>query len=99
MYTSPQVANSLGRPLSAGFAVLGVVPTQTLFEDRINQLDLRVTKTVRIGRARVLGMVDVYNVFNVSSVLDLNAFYGPAFEQPTQILAARLFKVGAQFNF
>jgi len=71
----------------------------TQFEDRINQFDGRIGKTIRIGRARLQGSFDVYNLFNANPVLGLNQNYGPAWLTPTSILAGRLFKVTGQIDF
>ena len=75
----------------------------TEFADRLTQLDVRLTKAITIGRARVQGMFDVYNVFNANTVLALNNRYSVTgtnpWLQPTSILGARLFKFGMQFDF
>jgi hypothetical protein len=44
-------------------------------------------------------MLDVYNLFNASPITQVNTRYGADWLRPTQILPARLFKVGAQLNF
>lgn len=44
-------------------ASVSLIEPGTLFESRYNQVDLRLTKTVRLGRARLQGMADAYNVF------------------------------------
>ncbi|MBM3778519.1 MAG: TonB-dependent receptor [Acidimicrobiia bacterium] len=105
--TNAAIAPSLGRNLSAcGTAAacnavvqIPIVEPQILFEERITQLDLRVTKLFRLGRSRLQAMFDVYNVFNAATVLTSNGAYGPAWRNPTSILSARLFKVGAQVDF
>ena len=48
---------------------------------------------------RVLGNIDLYNVFNASPIQTDNTRYGAAWLTPTQILDARLFKIGAQVSF
>ncbi len=65
----------------------------------LNQVDVRLSKRIHIGRARVMGMLDVYNLFNASTITAVNTRYGPAWLQPLAILPARLFKVGAQLDF
>ena len=84
-----------GTPI--GFA--SVVEPNTIFESRLNQLDLRFTKIFKCGRARVQGSVDVYNVFNARDVLSLNSTYGAAWLRPSTILGGRLFKLGGQIDF
>jgi hypothetical protein len=103
------IAPSLGRNLSgcpaptgpcSATATLRLYESQTVFEaDRLNQLDLRISKIVQVGQGRVTGMFDVYNLFNANSVLASLASYGPNWQRPSAILGARLFKVGVQFDF
>ena len=69
------------------------------YEDRFTQLDIRVARIFQVGRTRVQGMFDVYNVLNSSPVTGLNTRYGDSWLNAQQILAARMFKFGAQFNF
>ena len=73
-------------------------PNKT-FEDRLNQVDLRFSKTFKLGRTKIQGMFDIYNLFNASTVLAINANYGPSWLRPSNILGARLFKFGAQLDF
>jgi hypothetical protein len=100
--TTAQAQASLGRPLAGGartVTIANVITPNTLFENRIYQLDLRLTKIVRIGRTRVQGNFDLYNLLNASPILTENTRYGAAWLTPTQILDARLFKIGAQVSF
>jgi hypothetical protein len=97
--TSAQVASSLGRNLSLGTATIPLIAPNTMFEDRLSQLDLRFTRNFHFGHAQLKGMFDVYNVLNNATVLGSNAAYGPAWLKPITILAPRLFKFGAQFDF
>ena len=63
-------------------------------------MDLRLTKIARFRSARRLKlMFDAYNVFNASTILVRNDTFGRSWGQPIQVLAARLFKVGAQVDF
>jgi hypothetical protein len=106
--SNAQIAQSLGRNLSdcpasgacTATRIVEVVPFQTIFEDRITQLDLRLTKIFRFGRARVRGMADVYNVFNAAAATGVATRYaGPFWLFPYQIMGGRLFKFGAQFDW
>ncbi len=96
------VATSLGRPLAGGTRTVTVdlLPTLGYYLDtRINQLDVRMSKIVKLGSNRIQGNLDVYNLFNGSTVLNMNQVVGPSFLQPTQILPARLFKLSLQLDF
>jgi len=44
-------------------------------------------------------MFDIYNALNANTVLGINPTYGSTWLRPTAILAGRLFKFGAQFDF
>lgn len=90
----------LGRPLSGGSAEVHLVEPGTMYADRLNQLDIRVTKILDMnGGQRFKIMFDAYNMFNNSAPLGLNTTYGPQWTRPTSILLARFVKFGAQFQF
>ena len=100
--TNAQIAPSLGRNLAAGVngtATFDLIAPATVYEDRLYQLDLRLTKIVRVGQTRIQGMFDVYDVLNASPILVVNGTYGLAFQKPLQILDARLFKFAVQVQF
>jgi hypothetical protein len=78
---------------------LFLVEPNQYFEDRLNQVDIRFTKTVRVGRGRVRGSFDIYNLFNSAAILALNGTYPKEYLRPPQILGGRLFKFGGQFDF
>jgi hypothetical protein len=99
---SAQVAPSLGRNLAAGAnatAVVQIMPEQSYFEPRTSQLDIRFAKSVRVKRANIRGMLDIYNIFGERAALALNTRYGLRFLVPTVIMPPRLFKLGAQVDF
>jgi hypothetical protein len=106
------VSNAEARPtLGRNFGACGAAATctatttveliepNTMFEGRIRQLDLRLSKSVRIGRYRVQGNFDAYNALNRSPILSINTRYGTSWRQPTEILAARTIKLGGTFSF
>ena len=97
-----QIAPSLGRPLAGGTRTVTVdmLPLYKHFiDDRINQFDFRLSKMIPVGQLRLQANFDVYNLFNTSTVLNLRSQYDQNWLQPTQILSARLFKVGVQVDF
>ena len=63
---SATVAQTLGRPLAGGASsvTINLIAPQTLFGDRINQVDFRVAKVLRFGRTRTQVGVDIFNVMN-----------------------------------
>jgi hypothetical protein len=97
---SAQVQPSLGRPLASGrTTTVALVQPGTLYGDRFNQVDARLTKIMKLGPASVRGMMDVYNLFNASAVLAQNNTYGPLWQQPQLVLSGRFVKFGVQVDF
>ena len=96
-----QVAPSLGRNLAGGVATVPVqlLETGEMWDERITQLDVRLTKIFRVGGVRVKGLFDLYNALNANPIVAMNTTYGPRWQEPTQILDARLFKLGIQLDF
>ena len=106
--TNAEIAPSLGRNLAAcGAAAVctstttfNLIEPNTMFEDRINQLDLRLGKLLRFARGVRLNVnLELYNALNASPILSVNTRYGPQWLQPTQILEGRLLKFSGQLAF
>lgn len=94
------IAPSLGRSLSSGSTVsVQLIRPYSTFEQRINQVDFRVTRIFRIGKSTLEGLFDFYNLFNANPVLAETQAYGARWLTPNQILDARLVKFGARFKF
>jgi hypothetical protein len=108
VFTSAQVAPSLGRPLSSAPTVsVNIVKPGTLYGERLRQLDMRAAKLVRVGRMRFKGMIDLYNALNANPVLVVNNTYGVTtgalqgrpWQVPQGILPGRVIKFGVQADF
>jgi hypothetical protein len=104
--TTAQVAGSLGRPLSGNAANVTVplIATNTLYAGRVNQVDMRFSKRLRMmGASRAAFNFDVYNLGNANSTLGVNNTFNPAnptiWQRPTSIMQARLFKISLQLDF
>jgi hypothetical protein len=98
--TNAVVSPALGRNLSGNTANLtvAVVSPDSMYGDRINQLDLRFGKVLRFNRTRTTVSLDLYNALNANSALTLNERFA-VWQRPTAILPARLAKLGVQFEF
>ena len=99
--TSAEVARTLGRPLSgnATSVPIQLIALNSQFLGRINQLDTRISKRIKLGGGHLDAIMDLYNALNASPILRSNGIYGPAWLQPQEILAGRLIKFGAQLEF
>jgi hypothetical protein len=73
----------------------------TEYGDRINQLDINVSKNIKAGHVSIQPKIDFFNVLNrapVTGVLGLN--YGTvSYMQPSSVLNARTFQLGAIVKF
>ncbi len=98
------IAQSLGRSLAgnAANATVNLIPTGTLFGDRINELDVRAAKIVKLGaNRRATVSVDLYNLLNVAPVLSYNQAYleHGAWLTPMSVMTARFALLSARFEF
>jgi hypothetical protein len=104
-YAAPNavVAPSLGRDLSGNAAnvTVNLVEPGTMYGDRINELDVRVSKSLRYRRLRTLVALDMYNAVNSSVVLSYNPAFVPGgtWLQPLTIMSPRLIKITAEVDF
>jgi len=79
-----------------------LIPPNSVFEPRLQQVDLRLSRLFQLGSRRLRGDVDIYNLLNASSVLNMNTTYSPpggVWKDVTQILGGRLVRLGMQFEF
>ena len=76
-----------------------LVPPQTLFENRITRLDLRLSKGFQLDRFRIQVNLDAYNALNANSVRSVISNYGARWQTPSQILDPRLIQIGGQISF
>jgi hypothetical protein len=98
--TNAQVLPTLGRNLTAATRAVNLFSPGTQYlDDRLNRVDVRLTKVFKFGRARVRGSLDLLNALNDSSVTILNTAFGPDWLKPTDIQGARLYRLAAQIDF
>jgi hypothetical protein len=99
-----QVQPELGRPLAgnAQSTFVNVVEPGTLYGDRLNQVDLRVSKILRFGGRRANVGVDFFNVLNTNAVYQYSTTYagnGATWLQPSSLVSARFAKLSVQVDF
>jgi len=106
--TSPCVSQgkcTVGQLVNPGItqASLSVplVAPMTEYGDRINQLDVNITKSIKWRNLNIQPKFDVFNALNrspVTAVLGLN--YGTAaYKQPSVVLNPRTMQIGANIRF
>ena len=102
--SSALIAGSLGRPLAGNLpsTTVNIVKPGTLYGDRLNQFDVRLSKDLPFERRRVNISVDVYNLFNSSVADTYQQTFGSATQPwltPLTIIPARFARIGVQFDF
>jgi hypothetical protein len=97
------VAQALGRLPSGNVTnvTINLIKPGSMYGDRLNDLDFRVAKILRLGRTRTTVGVDLYNVLNSSAILTYNSGFVPngPWLQPNSVLTGRLTRISAQFDF
>lgn len=104
--SNAEVAPSLGRNLGSclgaavctGTVAVPLLGPKELYEPRLTQVDVRLTRLVRIRRARFQLNADVFNLFNGSAVRTMTTAYGPQWRRPTDVMGARMLKIGFQVD-
>jgi len=96
------IAPSLGRNLAGGalFQNVPLVQANTLFEDRLRRLDLRLTKYFTLPRnLRLQVNLDAYNALNGNALQAINTAYGANWLQPQTILDPQILQISGMLTF
>jgi len=81
-------------------ATVPLIVPQTMFDDRLSRLDLRVAKRIAVTqRVRLQGNFNIYNVFNGSASSTLNTTFGPQWLQPSLLQDGRMVQFSALVTF
>jgi hypothetical protein len=106
VYTQADMTNparaTLGRALvgtPTGTITVNVVEPNTMFGDRIDQVDLRIGKILRFGKTRTNLNLDIVNALNSNDNLGYSPTFGANWPAPTVVMTARLFRISAQLDF
>jgi hypothetical protein len=99
--TNAVVQQSLQRNLAGGAAntTVNLVAPGQMYGDRVNQLDLRLSRVLKFRQTRTALTLDVFNLLNSHPILTQNnAFAGP-WQTPLSILQSRFAKIGVNVDF
>ena len=102
--TNAAVLAALGRPIAGGASTvaLDLARPGAVFPDRLNTVDMRFTKLLRIGRTRTNVGVDLYNLFNANAGITFNPNFGAdgsTWLRPNAILNPRYVRFNATVDF
>ena len=103
---TPEIVAALGgRNLTAGAnKTVNVFDPNTLFGDRLYQMDLRFTKVLKVAEKGSIDVnFDIYNTLNSDAATAETTGYsgvnGGAWRKPTGVIQGRLFKFGMRWDF
>ncbi|MEP7310631.1 MAG: hypothetical protein ABJA98_34445, partial [Acidobacteriota bacterium] len=105
VYTNADIAagrvQGLGRTtFLAAQANNNVIAPGLLFGDRLNQVDFRVTKIIKVGTGRLEANVDFYNLGNSDAILaQQNAYSLTGWTRPTSVIQPRFVKFTVRYDF
>jgi hypothetical protein len=105
-WSTPAAATTLGRAYSSQSAseIVNLIPVGYNYGNQnLKQLDMRVSKRVKVQNLRMRVDLDAYNLFNSNWPYTVNSVFSTApsatWLRPTNVLQARFFKLGLQFDF
>jgi hypothetical protein len=91
-------ARTFVQPLNYGNAIIKAEPFVRRTPN-ITLFDLRAEKSFRLGRARVMGFFDVYNIFNTNAAQALTTSSGVSWLRPTAITGPRILRIGSRLEW
>jgi hypothetical protein len=78
---------------------VNLIPPNTKFQGRWNQLDISAKRTIRIGKREFQGQFALFNVTNGNVVLQEVQTYGASLGQPQNFLQGRMMRLALLVNF
>lgn len=94
----------IGSTSNATSITVNLAEPNTVFLDYRKQLDARLARNFRVGRYRIQGFADIFNVLNAGTVVRVNETYGAVaatnpWLTPTAIMDGRYARFGLQMSF
>jgi hypothetical protein len=97
------ITYSVGRAMAPGLNQTSVNvrlnEPDSLYLDRVNQLDFALSRDFQIGKLRVRPQIDVFNALNNNAVTQVNNAYGPSLMLPLSVLNPRLARFNVRVTF
>jgi hypothetical protein len=102
--TNAAIQAALGRPIAGGAptVALDLLKPGQVYPDRLNTVDMRFTKIIKIGRTHTNVGVDLYNLLNANTGTSFNPNWGvdgSTWLRPNAILNPRYLRFNATVDF
>jgi hypothetical protein len=65
----------------------------------VTMADIRISRTFRFGSRRIVPQLDIFNIGNAATVVNLQNAVGGAYLDPREILSPRIIRVGFSLDF
>jgi hypothetical protein len=85
--------------LTQGSLTLTVEPQGTFFYSTVKLVDLRFAKSIPVGRGRLEGLFDVFNLTNSSAILSTNNLTGTSYGSVLTTVNPRIARLGVRWSF
>jgi hypothetical protein len=85
--------------LNQGTVNLTVEPIGTFFYSTVRLVDLRFAKSVPVGKGKLEGLFDVFNLTNSPAILSVNTQTGASFGNVLSTVNPRIVRLGARWSF
>ena len=70
-----------------------------LYLPRLNQLDIKLTKSIRYRTTRIRPEIGIFNLTNTATIQAENNSFGPNLNKVQAILDGRVVRLGVQVDF
>ena len=74
-------------------------PIDSQRQDMVSQVDVRAEKVFRAGSRTISPFVDVYNIFNTNTVVNLAWTSGSSYLLPSTFVAPRIMRLGLKYEW
>ena len=74
-------------------------PPGSIYNERVNVLDLSFGKLIDVGGVRMRLGADIYNILNPDTILRRRDSYGPSLDDVDEVILGRFWKFLTQLNF
>ncbi|MEO8257754.1 MAG: TonB-dependent receptor [Acidobacteriota bacterium] len=97
------VTAQLGRaPTTGAGTTVNLLIPGAVFGDAVNELDIKIAKVIKFGRARANAGIDIYNLTNDDAITGYNSTFSPTnttFWTPSAVLHPRFARFSVQIDW
>lgn len=88
-----------GQTLTQTSVIVRLAQPGTLYLPRLTFGDVRVSKRVQVGKYRLQGQFDAFNVTNANTVTGQTQTFGASYGRVSDIVLGRVYAIGGTFSF